>query len=97
MVDQRPLEGYSLLKKIHFTSLVMKTKEIQGDLDTNLGWAKTPQEIDDKIATSIKQLVNFIADDEVLGKERFLSITDHLRPIVKPKATVVLNMNNSDT
>ncbi len=36
------LEGYSLLKKLHFSSLVMKTNMLQSELDKELEWAKTP-------------------------------------------------------
>ncbi len=82
MQELKASEAYSLLKKVNFSSLVMKTTMLQIELDKDLEWAKTPKEIDDKIANSIKKLVNYIADDEVLGKERFISITDHLRPIM---------------
>jgi hypothetical protein len=49
-------------------------------LNKELQWAKTQQDTDNLVATKIKELVNFIADDEILGKDRFNNITDHLRP-----------------
>jgi hypothetical protein len=54
MQDLRDSEAYSLLKKVNFSSLVMKTEKLKSDLDQDLEWAKTPKDIDDKIANRIK-------------------------------------------
>ena len=67
------------MKKIHFSSIVFKIKEIDGELEQDLKIVKNPKDIDKAIENRIKDLFDYIADDEILGEERFNFIIEHLK------------------
>ena len=57
----------------------MKIKEIDGELEQNLKNIRNPKDIDQLLENRIKELVDYIADDEILGEERFNYIIEHLK------------------
>ena len=74
------LQGFNLLRKRDFSSIVLKAQQIESDLDKELKNTKVPNEIDKATLGKIRDLIDYIADDELLGEERFNSLTEHLRP-----------------
>ena len=74
------LQGFNLLRNRDFSSIVLKAQQIEADLDKELKNTKVPNEIDRATVGKIRDLIDYIADDELLGEERFNSLTEHLRP-----------------
>ena len=78
MVDQ----AHQLLKLKDLESINTKldniTKNTKEDLKKQ--GKKTPSEINDIVIEKIREIIDFIVDEDYLGKDRFNQLTAHLRP-----------------
>ena len=72
-------QAYNLLKKSNFSLIVFKVNEINSKLEGDLKNIKIPQDIDKALENKIKDLIDYIADDEILGEDRFNFLIEHLK------------------
>ena len=67
------------MKKNDFSVIVFKVKDINSILENDLKTIKIPKDIDKAIENKIKELIDYIADDEILGEDRFNFLIGHLK------------------
>ena len=67
------------MKKNDFSVIVFKVNDINSKLENELKTIKIPKDIDKAIENKIKELIDYIADDEILGEDRFNFVIDHLK------------------
>ena len=66
------------MKKNDFSVIVFKVNDINSKLENELKTIKIPKDIDKAIENKIKELIDYIADDEILGEDRFNFVIEHL-------------------
>ena len=77
MVEQQ----HQLLKLRELESINMKVDNLTKSTREEFRQGrKTPNEINDRVIENIREIIDFIADEDYLGKDRFNEITAHLRP-----------------
>ena len=76
-------EESNLLTKRDFTLLFLKVREYESELKRVFNDLKNPIEVDKATENKIRELIDFIADDDFLGKDRFNKLISHLKPLFK--------------
>ena len=67
------------MKKSNFSLIAFKVDKINTKLEEDLKNIKIPEDIDKTVKNQIKALLDYIADDDILGEDRFNLIIEHLK------------------